>query len=56
MRIGIDWKRSLILTALLLIIFYALQIFIEDQETLCIASIIAFVLVFALGNLLFRGR
>jgi hypothetical protein len=56
MAIGIDWKRSIILSVILIATIYILDYFITDEGTFCIAAIIAVVVIFALGNLAFRGR
>ena len=51
----IDWKRSLIMTGILIAILYVLQSFL-DPGTYCIAAIIVFIVVFAAGNLIGRRR
>jgi membrane protein required for beta-lactamase induction len=55
MALRIDWKRSLIMTAILIAILFVLQSFL-DSETYCIAAIIVFIVVLAAGNLIGRGR
>ncbi len=54
MRLGIDWKRSLVMMVILFAVLYGLRYVIEDQETRCIASILIFVVVLIVGNLAFR--
>lgn len=54
MRIGIDWKRSLLMMVVLFGVMYGLRYVIEDQETLCMAQIVIFVVVLLVGNLAFR--
>jgi hypothetical protein len=54
MRIGIDWKRSLLMMVILFGIIYALSYVIEDQDTLCMARIGVFIVVLIVGNLAFR--
>jgi len=56
MAVRIDWARSLVMTAVLIVILYALGYFIEDQNTYCIAAIVIFVVIFLIGNLAFRKR
>ena len=52
----IDWKRSLIMTAILIGILYALDYVIEDRDLYCMAAIVIFVIVLVVGNLVGRNR
>ena len=52
----IDWKRSLIMTVILIGILLALDYMIEDQGLYCMAAIVIFVIVFVVGNLVGRNR
>lgn len=52
----IDWKRSLIMTAILIGILYVLNYMIEDEGLYCMAAIVIFVIIFAVGNLVGRNR
>jgi hypothetical protein len=54
MGIGIDWKRSLIMTAILIGVLYVLGEFITDRDTYCMVAIVIFVVVLLVGNLVFR--
>lgn len=56
MAVGIDWKRSLIMTVVLIGILYALDYFIEDEGVYCMAAIVIFVVVLIAGNLVGRSR
>lgn len=56
MAVRIDWARSLVMTAILIVTLYALGYFIEDRDTYCIAAIVIFVVIFIIGNIAFRKR
>jgi hypothetical protein len=56
MAVGIDWKRSLIMTAILIGILYALDYFIDDEGLYCMAAIVIFVIILIAGNLVGRNR
>jgi hypothetical protein len=54
MAVGIDWKRSLIMTVILIGVLYVLQQVITDRDTYCMVAIVIFVVVLLVGNLAFR--
>jgi len=55
MAVRIDWKRSIVLSIILIAILITLRSFL-DYQTYCIAAIIVVIVVFAAGNLIGRGR
>jgi len=55
MAMRIDWKRSLIMTVVLIAILYFLR-YVLEGDVYCIAAILVFALIFFAGNLLFRRR
>ena len=50
MVIGIDWKRSLIMTVILIGVLYVLGEVITDRVTYCMVAIVIFVVVLLVGN------
>ena len=56
MAIRIDWKRSLIMSLVLIVILYALQFVITDREVYYMVFIGLFVVIMLMGNVLFRRR
>ena len=54
MAMGIDWKKSLIMTVILLGVLYVLREVITDRDTYCMVAIVIFVVVMLVGNLAFR--
>lgn len=54
MAIRFDWKRSLIMTAILIGVLYVLREVITDRDTYCMVAVVIFVVVLLVGNLVGR--
>jgi hypothetical protein len=54
MAIRFDWKRSLIMTGIMIGVLYVLRKIITDRDTYCMAAVVIFVVVMLVGN--FAGR
>jgi hypothetical protein len=51
MALRIDWRRTLIMSAILIGVFYVLRETITDRDTYCMVAIVIFVIVILVGNL-----
>jgi hypothetical protein len=56
MAFRIDWKRSLLFTAILMVVFYGLQYIIEDRDTYCMVTLVIFAAFFIIVNMVGRRR